>query len=58
MGHPGSCMEVDASKHRIGTSTYQRWANSVLMTEYEYEYYSVYQKNTKYECDYYMVSQK
>ena len=27
-----------------GLDSNQRWANSVLMTEYEYEYYSAFQK--------------
>ena len=29
---------------RCYNDVYQRWANSVLMTEYEYEYYSTFQK--------------
>ena len=32
------CWEADRNAHR------QRWANSVLMTKYEYEYYSTFQK--------------
>ena len=30
----------------------QRWANSVLMTEYEYEYYSTFKKNQKKSLEY------
>ena len=67
----GSREQLSDPKKIILCFPWQRWANSVLMTEYEYEYYLASQKGlnmntniirllkiTEYEYEYYSVSRK